>query len=147
MTKVKKLEDILTTLKPKKAQIVKPTKDVPKASKEADTTIKGQPKSGRVWKSQRKRFSSIVKTKGIRNSVEKKAVLRKDLLRVKDASKQRLTAKKEAEEQRKERRRENIKKREENRKKSEVVQVITNTAKLKKMKKKQLRSVEKRDTN
>ncbi|XP_076626147.1 coiled-coil domain-containing protein 86 [Colletes latitarsis] len=107
---------------------------------------KGKPKSGRIWKEQKTRFSSIVKTRGIHRSFEKKQKLRDDLKRVKEMSRA-IKAQKEADkEAKKQRRITNLKRAEENRKKGEVVQVITNTAKLKKIKKKQLRTIEKRDT-
>ncbi|XP_020287220.1 coiled-coil domain-containing protein 86 [Pseudomyrmex gracilis] len=107
---------------------------------------RGKPKSGRIWKEEKEKFSSIIKTRGTRMSFEKKQKLKEDLKRVKEMSraiKERKRAEKEA---KKERRRNNIKRAEENRKKSEIVQVITNTAKIKRMKKKQLRKIEKRDT-
>ncbi|KAK1130536.1 Coiled-coil domain-containing protein 86 [Melipona bicolor] len=107
---------------------------------------KGKPKSGRVWKEERKRFSSLVKTRGIRLSFDQKQKLRQDLKRVKEMSraiKAEIQARKEA---KKERRRANLKRAEENQRKSEIVQVITNTAKLKKIKRKHLRMIQKRDT-
>ncbi|XP_024222149.1 coiled-coil domain-containing protein 86 [Bombus vosnesenskii] len=107
---------------------------------------KGKPKSGRIWKEQKKRFSSIVKTRGIRLSFDKKQKLRDDLKHVKEMSRA-IKAEKQAEkEAKKERRRANLKRTKENEKKGEVVQVITNTAKLKKIKKKHLRMIQKRDT-
>lgn len=72
-----------------------------------------------------RRFSSIIKTRGIRLSFEKKQKLREDLKRVKEMSraiKERKQAEKEA---KKQRRRDNIKRTEENRKKSEIVQVVS----------------------
>ncbi|XP_037301310.1 LOW QUALITY PROTEIN: coiled-coil domain-containing protein 86-like [Manduca sexta] len=112
-----------------------------------DSTIKGRPKSGKFWKSSRERFSSINKTKGLKQDFEKKTALRLESKRTKELSRQVMEQLKEKEVKRKERRRENLKKTEENRRKAEVVQVITNTAKLKRMRKKQLRFIEKRDTN
>ncbi|XP_015183806.1 PREDICTED: coiled-coil domain-containing protein 86 [Polistes dominula] len=108
---------------------------------------KGKPKSGRIWKEPKKRFSSIVKSRGIKLSFEKKQKLKENLQRAKDMSRA-IKEKKQAEkEAKKQRRIENLKRAEENRKKGEVVQIIKNTAKLKRMKKKQLRFIEKRDTN
>ncbi|CAH2986341.1 unnamed protein product [Chilo suppressalis] len=111
------------------------------------TEMRGKPKSGRFWKSKKERFSAINKTKGLRLDFQKKAALRLELKRTKELSKQIKEQLKQKELERKERRRENIKKTEENKKKSEIVQVITNSAKLKRMKKKQLRFIQKRDTN
>ncbi|XP_034828049.1 coiled-coil domain-containing protein 86 [Maniola hyperantus] len=123
-----------------------------KSNENIDDTItkdylRGKPKSGRFWKSKKNRFSSIVKTKGIKPDFQRKTALRLELKRTKELSKQIQEQIKEKEQVRKERRRENLKRTEENKKKSEIVQVITNTAKLKRMKKKQLRFIEKRDTN
>lgn len=119
------------------------------------------------------RFSSIIKTRGIRLSFANKQKLREDLKRVKEMSRA-IKAQKQAEkEAKKQRRRDNLKRAEENRKKGEIVQVVSkywfhfyyitfigyiikfllyrhfqikNPAKIKRMKKKQLRMIEKRDT-
>ncbi|XP_032526864.2 coiled-coil domain-containing protein 86 [Danaus plexippus] len=122
-------------------------KPVNKTKKANENEIRGVPKSGRFWKSKKEKFSKIIKTKGIRPDYQKKEALRIELKRTKDISHQILDQIKEKEEARKQRRRENIKRAEENKRKSEIVQVITNTKKLKRMKKKQLRFIEKRDIN
>lgn len=109
---------------------------------------KGKPKSGRIWKEQKKRFvkkknkiysvmlslfcvifinrfSSIVKTRGIRLSFDKKQKLKEDLKHVKEMSRE-IKAKKQAEkEAKKERRRANLKRAAENQRKSEIVQVVS----------------------
>lgn len=93
------------------------------------------------------RFSSINKTKGLKNDFQKKTALRIELKRTKELSRQVQEDLKQKELERKERRRDNIKRSQENKQKSEIVQVITNTAKLKRLRKKQLRFIQKRDTN
>ncbi|CAG9104493.1 unnamed protein product [Plutella xylostella] len=138
------------------ASIKNQNSNTPTESIEEEVTVKsgvkkdviaGKPKSGRFWKSKRERFSSVVKTKGIKPDFQAKTALRLELKRTKDLSKQALEQINQKKLAQKERRRENIKKTEENKRKSEVVQVITNTAKLKRMRKKQLRFIQKRDTN
>ncbi|CAK9811896.1 Coiled-coil domain-containing protein 86 [Anthophora plagiata] len=107
---------------------------------------KGKPKSGRIWKEEKKRFSSIIKTRSVHSRFDEKQKLREDLKRVKEMTRA-IKAEKEAEKQaKKERRRANLKRAEKNQRKGEVVQVITNTSKLRKIKKKHLRMLQKRDT-
>ncbi|XP_063541378.1 coiled-coil domain-containing protein 86 [Cydia strobilella] len=110
-------------------------------------TIRGRPKSGRFWKTQKERFATVNKTKGLTQDFKKKTALRLELKKTKELSRQVLEELKQKEQARKERRRENIKRSAENKAKAEVVQVITNSAKLKRMRKKQLRFIQKRDTN
>ncbi|KAH7960645.1 hypothetical protein HPB49_022004 [Dermacentor silvarum] len=107
---------------------------------------RGVPKSGRVWKSEKKRFSSMMKDRPLKTSwkfkmeqrAERKALVALDR-EIKEEKKRKI-------EEKKKRREENLRRREENAKKAEIVQVIKNTAKIKRMSKKQLRHVKKADT-
>ncbi|KAK0080993.1 hypothetical protein PV325_012972 [Microctonus aethiopoides] len=85
---------------------------------------RGKPKSGRVWKEPKKRFSSIIKTKGLRLSLEKKKKLREVVKSNQAQSRAIIEQKKSDKEEKKQRRIANLKRAEENRKKSEVVQVV-----------------------
>ncbi|XP_033329270.1 coiled-coil domain-containing protein 86 [Megalopta genalis] len=146
--KVTRMEDILASNATVDDTDSSKTKNVKtKKKKEQQPQIpKGKPKSGRVWKEEKKRFSSIIKTRGIRLSFEKKQKLREDLKRVKELSRSIKAEKNAQKEAKRQRRIANLKRAEQNQKKSEIVQVITNTAKLKKIKKKHLRMIQKRDT-
>ncbi|XP_029935834.1 coiled-coil domain-containing protein 86 [Myripristis murdjan] len=107
----------------------------------------GKPKSGRVWKDRSKqRFSALVRDKPLRTSWEKKMEAKREKELVKKYSLQLVEEKARAKEEKRKRREENLKRRAENERKAEIVQVIRNTAKIKRMKKKQLRKIEKRDT-
>uniref|UniRef100_A0A673INY7 Coiled-coil domain-containing protein 86 n=1 Tax=Sinocyclocheilus rhinocerous TaxID=307959 RepID=A0A673INY7_9TELE len=98
----------------------------------------GKPKSGRVWKDRNKqRFSALLRDKPLRTSWEKKMEAKRE----KCAFSANLCL-----QEKKRRRAENLRRRAENERKAEIVQVIKNTAKIKRMKKKQLRKIEKRDT-
>ncbi|XP_033872451.3 coiled-coil domain-containing protein 86-like [Acipenser ruthenus] len=107
----------------------------------------GKPKSGRIWKERhKKRFSNMVNDKPLRTSWEKKMNAKKEKKLTKDLANQLKGDKAKEKEDKRKRREENLKRKEENERKSEIVQVIRNPAKMKRMKRKQLRRIEKRDT-
>ncbi|CAL8272579.1 coiled-coil domain-containing protein 86 [Gadus morhua] len=107
----------------------------------------GKPKSGRVWKDRNKqRFSAVVRDKPLRTSWGKKMAAKQEQQLVKKFSLQLKQDKAKEKEDKRKRTEETLKRRAENERKSEIVQVIRNTSKIKRMKKKQLRKVEKRDT-
>lgn len=90
------------------------------------------------------RFSNIKKSI-YRLSKPKKDQLRNDIKHIKELSKSIKDERKVENERKRQRREENAKKKLENERKSEIVQIIKNPAKLKRMKKKALRKIEKRD--
>ncbi|XP_041456491.1 DNA ligase 1-like [Lytechinus variegatus] len=123
-------------------------KSVMEAYKQESTTqkrFKGMPKSGRPWKTeQTARFSNMRKDKPLKSSWQLKMAQKAEKLSVRKYQQELEDAKRQAILLKKQRREEHQKKKEENQKKSEVVQVIKNPAKLKRMKKKQLRMIKKR---
>ncbi|XP_068445173.1 coiled-coil domain-containing protein 86 [Clinocottus analis] len=107
----------------------------------------GKPKSGRVWKDRNKqRFSALLRDKPLCSSWEKKMEAKREKDLVKRYTLQLKEEKASQREEKRKRREDNLKRRAENERKSEIVQVIRNTTKIKRMKKKQLRRIEKRDT-
>ncbi|XP_022621179.1 coiled-coil domain-containing protein 86 [Seriola dumerili] len=107
----------------------------------------GKPKSGRVWKDRSKqRFSALVRDKPLCTSWEKKMQAKREKELVKKYSLQLKEEQAKQKEEKRKRREDNLKRRAENERKAEIVQVIRNTTKIKRMKKKQLRKIEKRDT-
>lgn len=123
-----------TQPKPKSKKVPKPETSIPR----------GQPKSNRPWKTPKQKFSKIKKTLN-RSTFEKKEALRNEMRYIKEKSKEIKDQRKEAAVQHHKRRVENAERRLANERRSEIVQVIKNPAKLKRMKKKQMRMIEKRD--
>ncbi|EFB23058.1 hypothetical protein PANDA_018728, partial [Ailuropoda melanoleuca] len=118
-----------------------------KEGEEVPVIPKGKPKSGRVWKDRsKKRFSQMVQDKPLRTSWQQKMKERQERKLAKDYARHLEEEKEKRRQEKKQRRAENLKRRLENERRAEVVQVIRNPAKLKRAKKKQLRSIQKRDT-
>ncbi|XP_069888326.1 coiled-coil domain-containing protein 86 [Dipodomys merriami] len=123
------------------------SKILKKEEEECPVIPKGKPKSGRVWKDRsKKRFSQMVQDKPLRTSWQRKMKERQERKLAKDFARHLKEEKERRRQEKKQRRAENIKRRLENERKAEIVQVIRNPAKLKRAKKKQLRTIAKRDT-
>lgn len=106
---------------------------------------KGKPKSGRTWKLNKGRFSAISRPKSIKRSYEERIQFKNSLKQTRDHEQQMWNAVNEKRDKLKQRQKENEERRLANERKGEVVQVIKNPAKIKRLKKKQLRSIQKRD--
>ncbi|CAF1150959.1 unnamed protein product [Rotaria sordida] len=106
---------------------------------------KGKPKSGRTWKMNKGRFSAISRPKSIKLSYEDRIKMKTDLNETRTREKQMWDVVNEKRDKLKQRQKENKERRLINERKGEVVQVIKNPTKIKRMKKKQLRSIQKRD--
>uniref|UniRef100_A0A182JR24 Coiled-coil domain-containing protein 86 n=1 Tax=Anopheles christyi TaxID=43041 RepID=A0A182JR24_9DIPT len=106
--------------------------------------VRGKPKSGKIWKSQKERFATVKKSLRGKKSSQQIAY-REEIKQIKELSRSIKETKRLENEAKRLRREENKRRREENERKSEIVQVIKNPAKLKRMRKKQLRMIEKRD--
>ncbi|GAV03459.1 hypothetical protein RvY_13879 [Ramazzottius varieornatus] len=113
-------------------------------SQEAAKAPKGRPKSGRIWKVNHQRFSSVVKVQPLRTTWATKMKAKTERKLTKAHEKEMSEEKKKEKEDARKRIEERKKRQEENTRRAEIVQPIKNTAKIKRMKRKQLRSIEKR---
>merc|ERR1711997_358841 len=93
-------------------------------------SLKGGRKKSRFWKSERDRFRSIIKTKGLKQSLKQNQRLKEEKLRVRAYEQSLKEATKMEKEALRARQETNKKNREENAKKNEVYQEIKNLSKL-----------------
>ncbi|XP_077107092.1 coiled-coil domain-containing protein 86-like [Ranitomeya variabilis] len=91
-------------------------------------------------------FSNMVRDRPLCTSWEVKMKQKQEKKLLKSLAQQLKDEKQQEKEAKRRRREENLRRRLENERKAEVVQVIRNPAKLKRVRKKQLHSIEKRDT-
>uniref|UniRef100_A0A182N8D8 Coiled-coil domain-containing protein 86 n=1 Tax=Anopheles dirus TaxID=7168 RepID=A0A182N8D8_9DIPT len=108
--------------------------------------IRGKPKSGRIWKSQKERFATVKKSVRGKRPTQHLAY-RDEIKQIKELSQSIKDSKRRENEEKRLRREDNKRRRLENERKSEIVQIIKNPAKLKRMRKKQMRMIEKRDVS
>ncbi|XP_020715467.1 coiled-coil domain-containing protein 86 [Ceratitis capitata] len=143
---VEETKDTAVSQKSKTKTANSAAKKQKKKKPEVDAPLRGLPKSGRPWKTPKQKFTTIKKTTQ-RLTFEKKMELRNELRHIKEMSRDIKEQRKEAAVQKNQRRIENAERRLANERRAEVVQIIKNPSKLKRLKKKQMRMIEKRDTS
>merc|ERR1719239_970956 len=104
-----------------------------------------KPKSGKFWKEERSAFRSLKKDKGQRLTFDQRLAMKEEKVRNRDLAKTLLEQKNLKKEEMRKKIEENKAKKLANERKAEQFQVIKNPAKIKRMRKKQLRQLEKRD--
>merc|ERR1719244_1898979 len=104
-----------------------------------------KPKSGKFWKEGRQQFRQIKRDKGKKFTFEQRMKNKEEKLKNKELAGLLLSRKAMKKEELRKKIEENKARKLENEKKSEQFQIIKNPAKIKRMKKKQLRMLEKRD--
>ena len=107
----------------KQKSVVKDQK-LQKPTNENLPPVKGRCKSGRFWKSERDRFRSVIKTKGLKSNLKQRMKYKEDLRRVKAYEQSLKDRVKKEKEDLRARQEQNKKNREENLRKSEVVQQV-----------------------
>jgi len=104
-----------------------------------------KPKSGKFWKEGRQQFRQIKRDRGQRFTFEQRLKMKEEKIKNKELAALLLNRKNIKKEEMRKKIEDNKNKKSENEKKSEHFQVIKNPSKIKRMKKKQLRMLEKRD--
>ncbi|KAK4316878.1 hypothetical protein Pmani_012009 [Petrolisthes manimaculis] len=135
-----------TNTQTNKTEVIKELTDIEMKLVQIKSIPRGLPESGRFWKSEKNRFSSIMKNNTGMRSWNKKMQRKKEREEVMAKFAAIESEKQQKKEKLKERQKFNKIRREENERKSEIVQVIKDSRKVKKMKKKQLRYISTRDT-
>merc|ERR1712059_148937 len=101
------------------------------------------PESGKFWKEQRSRFKNI--KKGLRKSFQQRIKMKEDKVKATMQAKNLLEIKVVKKREIRDRMEEIKKRKQENCAKSEIVQILKNPLKIKRMKRKQLKQIVKRD--
>jgi len=150
LTEIKeKVDEVKTVIKP--AAEGKENTPITPITKKLERIIvaihipRQKPKSGKFWKEGRQQFRQIKRDRGQRFTFEQRVKNKEEKMKNKEMAELLLNRKNTKKEEMRKKIEENKAKKLENEKKSERFQVIKNPAKIKRMKKKQLRMLEKRD--